>query len=236
LGQIEVYQGSELIPHERWHSNIAKALFAYLVCYKTGLREKLMAIFWPDYEPIKSQNNLRTTVHYIRQALGAQDYIIYRDGRYAFVPLTPCIVDVDQFKHHLAEARKALDDVSAIRHYSTAVELYQGDYMEGFYYDWVLWEQEWLRYMYLDALEGLARISFRQEDYAQAIEHCRQLLQVDHCWEEAYRITINSWLKLGRRDQAIRYCRLVSKMLQQELGMNPTPETEDLIRFVLRGS
>jgi LuxR family maltose regulon positive regulatory protein len=109
-----------------------------------------------------------------------------------------------------------------------ALALYRGDYLEGVYHDWCVLERERLRGRYLAALETLARLYADRKDLQRAIELYQRLLAQDPYREAAHQALMRCYYRLGDRAAAIRQYQACANVLREELGLDPTPETEAL--------
>lgn len=226
LGRFEVLRAGQRVPERAWRSQNAKAMLAYLALEGEVSRDRLVATFWPDCEYERARHNMNSTIRYIRQALqdsepGTEPIIVYRHGFYAIDPRTSFKIDVDEFRSLLSKAREAREATKAASYYREAIGLYRGEFMEGFYHEWVLAERERLQSQYVEALEGLARAAYSLGEYHRVIDYCQRILEVNSYWEEAHRLIIEAALKLGRRGRALYQWQLMQKTLQDELGVPP---------------
>jgi DNA-binding SARP family transcriptional activator len=89
--------------------------------------------------------------------------------------------------------------------------------------------------MYLSLLGELADGYLAQGRYADSIECCRQILARDSFREDTYRQLMRCYSRMGRRNQALIEFQNCTQVLQQELGVDPTPATTDLYRHLLAG-
>ena len=99
------------------------ALLAYLVLATprgAHPRDQLLAMFWPDQAPEPARNALSQAVHFLRRALG-DDVIVSHGDTLSVAPAT-IWCDVIAFDEAIAQGR--MDD---------AIELYRGDFLEGFH-------------------------------------------------------------------------------------------------------
>ncbi|MFQ5793444.1 MAG: BTAD domain-containing putative transcriptional regulator [Candidatus Bipolaricaulia bacterium] len=245
FGPFQVFKQGAAVPDRAWRSQNTQGILAFLTIHGQASRERLMTAFWPDCPYKRGRANLCSTIRYVRQALNGngicngqhqdQDYIVYRKGLYEFHPPHAFQLDVAQFETHLERARLAIergDLKDAQEHYQAAVTLYRGDYLQGFYYDWVDLKQEWFRDQYVKALEALAEIEYRRGQFEQVVAHCYRILEISECYEEAYRLLIQAELKLGHRGQALYLCQRVHRVLQEQFGVTPTSETQSLCRRI----
>ena len=105
----------------------AQALLYYLaVTGRPHTRESLAGLLWSDMPEAQAGKNLRNVLSNLRGLAGANLLITRQDV--AFDRTSAYWLDVTMFLTTLAEA--AGRDLGALHH---AVELYQGDFLEGFY-------------------------------------------------------------------------------------------------------
>ena len=229
LGSFRVLVDNSPIPEQRWRSKNTKGLLAYLVINKVVPREKLMVAFWPECDQVRARANMCSTVRYVRRAFESsgieQEYVSHQQGQYAFTPGIDYSVDVDDFTEHVVAGLQATHVLEAARHYQAAVNLYQGEYMDGFYYDWVTWPRELLKGQYLGALEKLAAINLRCGYLDQAAQHCHRILAINSCWEQAHRMLVEVYVQQGHRSQAIHQYDLMRQTLEAELGVTLPQES-----------
>jgi LuxR family transcriptional regulator, maltose regulon positive regulatory protein len=139
---------------------------------------------------------------------------------------------VDEFELRLAGMAHNEPDW-ALRNGRVAIQLYQGDFLpELLYESWSVDERERLLARYLIAAIDLATRQLVAGDPLAAIETSELVLRRDRCYEEAYQILIQAYDMLGKRSQALHAFERCTQALQEEIGIEPLPETIDLINLV----
>jgi DNA-binding SARP family transcriptional activator len=213
-----------------------QSLLAYLVmhCDAPQLREQLAFLFWRDSREAHARAGLRQLLYGLRQALPEIDALLVIDHRTvqwrAGALLT---VDVAAFSALLAEARQAVAPPAARAALERALALYGGELLPACYDDWVLRERERLHQHYLDALEQVSRLCSDQGDLSSALAYAQRLVQADPLQESAYRLLMQLHLRDGDRARALRVYHTCATLLTDELGVEPSPETQLLFQRLL---
>jgi DNA-binding SARP family transcriptional activator len=201
-------------------------------------RDAVMELLWPETEPELSARRLRVVVHTLRKHLSqvdaAGDGLIATVGTaYLLNPAVTIWTDVDEFEKRRNNGWRLHRSgyvQQAFQEYEQAEALYRGDYMEDEpYADWPILRREALRDAYVGVLSMLATISLDWRDYRGCIIWAQKLLAQDSCHEEAYRLLIESHLRLGQRARAARWYEMCARTLSTELGLEPSPETRTLL-------
>src|ERR1051326_975753 len=153
--RIELFGGLRVIEEtgERAFSGVARssALLAYLACHlhRPHSRDELMEILWPEVDPEVGRNRLNVTFSRLRTDLGpiAQNgsNVFISDRHQIALNRELVITDVSEFKSHLASASNGAAAADRIQSLESAIQLYRGPLLHGFYDPWVSPEQESLR-------------------------------------------------------------------------------------------
>lgn len=247
LGPFQVSVDGEPVPVERFERLKAFTLLKYLVAHRRGpiSRETLMEVLWPGADPASSRGNLRVVLHALRRTLKPQfpgretPSFIVSQGNLIYLALSDHIwVDAEELVQiaHRAARLAAEDRASeALRECRRAIALYQGDYLEGEPYDdWWLFERERLRELYVDVLKLMASIHYDQGDSLEAIEKYRAALGIDPGSEEVHRELMRLLWQSGMPDEALDQYEACRKLLREEIGVEPTHETETLRNVILK--
>ena len=129
-------------------------------------------------------------------------------------------LDTEQFEV-LARQR----DISSMQ---TAVELYRGDFMDGFYDDWIINERYRLENLYIDVLAQLVDAYEVAGNHAAVLETAQRLLQIDSLREDAHRAAMRALCRLGRRHDALAQYERCQQVIREELNTEPMAETTDV--------
>ena len=111
--------------------------------------------------------------------------------------------------------------------YRSALELYAGDLTIGYSIQHVI-ERERLRARYLSIYAHLADLHFEAGDYEQTLVNALRLLAYDPCREDAHRMAMRCYVRLGQRAQAMRQYRICAEVLALEYDARPEELTEEL--------
>jgi DNA-binding SARP family transcriptional activator len=147
----------------------SQALLCYLaVTGRPHSREKLAGLLWGDTSDAKAQANLRKSLSILRQSFG--DALIITRQTVAFNRDSGYLLDVEVFESGAAEADAASEELQPVRE---TVDLYRGEFLEGFsvrqalgFEEWVLSERERLRQLAIQALYRLSEAFTVQGEYA----------------------------------------------------------------------
>jgi DNA-binding SARP family transcriptional activator/TolB-like protein/tetratricopeptide (TPR) repeat protein len=201
------------------------ALLSMLAEVQPGVvsRDKLLAHLWPEKDTASARNLLNQAVHALRQALGAEAVI----SRGNDLALNEAIVvtDVSRFETALTSGD-----------HSGAVELYTGDFLDGFFLRgspeferWAEGERARLRRAYLKALEDLAQGAIATGNLVKAADWWRKLASRD---PYNSRVTIRFMETLevaGDRAGAILHGETFLKRLEEDLGVEQSPDVMTLV-------
>ena len=214
-----------------------QSLLAYLLLHREApqSRQHLAFLFWPDSTEGQARTNLRKQLYFLRRVL--PDGHLYADSKSVrWRAGSPLALDVAQFETCLAEAgeAEAREDQKAEREaLALAASLYKGDLLPGNYEDWVLDERERLSQRFAAALERLVQLCEEDRDYRAAIEYSQRLLHHDPVREATHRRLMRLHALSGDRARALRAYHACVTILERELGVEPSSETQAAHRRLL---
>jgi DNA-binding SARP family transcriptional activator len=220
------------------------ALIAYLaVTGQSHSREALVTLLWPELEPSRARANLRRNLSMLRKALGGEWLVADRET-IGLDPSADLWLDLDRFRnllltwqeHGHPEADVCPECLTAL---AEAVELYRGDFLEGFtlrdspgFDDWQFFQTEGLRQELASALEQLVRGHSAQGVYESAIPYARRWVALDPLHEPAHRCLMQLYAWSGQRAAALRQYGECERVLHEELGVPPEEETTQLYNAI----
>jgi DNA-binding SARP family transcriptional activator len=222
-------------------SSKAQALLYYLaVTGRPHSRQMLLDLFWDKMRETDAAANLRTVLSNLRRLVGEhltitrQTVTFNRDQAYW--------LDVDIFEAQAHNAKQGISDHEEAT-LQAAIDLYSGDFLEGFYLrdapnfeEWVLRQRERLRQLALQALYNLATYDMACGRYAEAMACTVRLLDLDPWHEDGHCQMMLLLAYNGQRRGALGQYETCRNALDRELGMKPAPQTTDLYHQILDGT
>jgi DNA-binding SARP family transcriptional activator len=212
-------------------AKVQALLFYLAVTARAHTREALVGLLWGDMPEADARTNLRQALSNLRKIVPA--HIIIERDRVEFNRDSAYHLDVQAFERELADGRWLMDgepstsdhQPSAIRHLQTAVDLYRGDFLEGFsvrdaaaFEEWALAQRERLRELALGALHALTSDYLRRGQHAQGIDSARRVLALDPWREEAHRQLMLLLARSGQRSAALAQYETCRKILELYSG------------------
>jgi DNA-binding SARP family transcriptional activator len=225
-----------------WSGQRGVSVLRYLLARpgRTCSRDQLIEEFWPDTPAPKARNRLQVAVSGLRQGLREMtplQVIEYVNGGYRINPQLRVTVDIEQFEAAVATGRAAErsgDPDAALTAYAEAIKEYRDDFASDAPFEqWTLLPRESLRLAYLDALDRMSRILFGMGRLDECIATAHRMLDVDPCREDAHRLVMRCYLRLGRPYQALRQYEMCCRVLRVTLSARPTPETTRVYESIL---
>lgn len=224
-------------------SRAGRSLLAYLVAnrHTAPTRDLLAGLFWPDMPETQARRRLSHALWQIQSVLSeAADldgYIQTSPTTIRFNADAGAWVDVDVFESAVAMLKSddTPDHAAALDSLMEAVRLYAGDFLAGFYDDWILVEQERLRQALFAVLNHIVRLSKSWGDFDQALVYARRLALLDPLHEEAHREVMRLCYLLGRPNEALAQYERCASILATEIGAAPAAETDALREEIVIG-
>ena len=114
----------------------------------------------------------------------------------------------------------------------SAVDLYQGDLLEGWYQDWCLYERERLQHLYLIMLDKLMGWCEASLDCERGLVYGTRILRYDIARERTHRRLMRLHYLSGDRTAALRQYNRCTTALREELGVKPAKRTIALYKQI----
>ena len=221
-------------------SRTGRSLFAYLVMHsdRPQQRDYLAGRFWPHLPESRARRRLSHTLWQIQDVVnvGSTSYLDATTDTLAFDRSVPFWLDVAEFDARF-EGRPE-NDPQQHGHEATAlrrcVDLYRGDFLAGYFDDWVLVEQDHYRQRYLTALRRLVDTTKSDGSYEEALAFARRLTHHDPLSEEAHQEVMRLSFLLGRVSEALDQYERCKSVLEEELGAGPSGPTVELYEKIMR--
>jgi DNA-binding SARP family transcriptional activator len=197
-------------------------------------RDQLLDALWPATELALAGQSLNTLVYSLHRALGSalkgRPPVLCIDGHYRLNTEDGVAVDIGAFDAAADDGDRATrtgDDSSAFTSYGAAADVYMGDLVLASDTRHIV-ERERLRARYLMIRARLAELRFRSGDFGGALNGAFEILSHDPCREDAHRLVMRSYNRLGQRAQALRQYRACRDALFTEFDAVPEAETDEL--------
>ena len=237
LGSYQVSLDGE--PVTGFRSDKVRALLAFLCAEmaRPHRRERVAGLLWPELPERSARSNLRHALTNLRTLLGERDsaspFLIATRQALQIDPESDVRVDV------LALAEQAGGDLADLEQ---AVDLYRGEFMEGFsladspeFEEWVLFQRERFLRLIMDALTRLSEGLEAQGDLERAQEYARRQVDMDPWREKAHRQVMRLLALSGQRAAALAQYESCRRVLAEGLGVEPSAETVALARRIREG-
>jgi predicted ATPase/DNA-binding SARP family transcriptional activator len=239
LGKININQGDHQLTNFRHRKTLA--LLAYLATTgKRHSRESLAGLLWGNTTDANALGGLRKVLAELRSLIGP--YLLEQDRQVAFNAALPFQADVLDFEKGLRDIhthKVELLDAATITLLQEALDLYQGDFLPGFYIqhapafeEWVNLTRERLRLTAFDGLFLVSKAAYRHSDYPTSIRYTRRLLELEPANEEAHRLLMSLLALSGQREAALQQYELCRNLLKQTYQLSPQAETTDLFQRI----
>lgn len=215
----------------------APALLIYLaVTGRTATRDTLASLFWADVESVVAKKNLRDILPVLRRAIG--EHLIITRHTVAWNPDQPYWLDMEQF----CTVLETVGPETTVADLRTAINLYQGEFLEGFYIDdaplfeeWVTTKREWLYKLAMQGLHLLAERHLEQHEYSAGLLVTQRALALEPTNERAHRQQMRLLAYSGQSGAALAQYALCRRLLTEEIGVEPALETTLLAEEIRNG-
>ncbi len=215
--------GRELIIETRK----ARALLAYLIveCSRWHSRERLAGLLWGERGETQARNSLNQALYEVRKIETATNLkIVERETDRLRLSAGSIDCDLYRFGAMLSADPMAAADLCTGR-LLEGLDLGERDFMD------------WLNQKRAHYQESLAEV-FRElagttdKSLEARIGAARQLVRLDPLDESARRQLMELLAQSGNRGEAIRQYQICADLLQEALGIRPSPETQRLMERI----
>jgi DNA-binding SARP family transcriptional activator len=241
LGKFEVWVDGKKLNSKDWGRDKSIQLFQFFLMARSRKalhKEQIVDKLWEDD---LDDQGFKVALHGINKALEperkshSETKFFQRIGQTYQLNTDHIWVDSIAFEQLVSLGNKALIDSPklAIETYREAIELHKGVFLpERIYEDWSSDERERLQLMFLSTIISMAELLLKTNPI-ESIQLCQQALLIDIAWEDAYRLQMEAYFNKGNRPMAIKTYQVYEKVLKEELGIKPLPETRKVYQKII---
>ena len=239
LGPVVIIRDpSRPLAADAWTTRRARDILCFIVSrrHHRASKDTIIDTFWGETDFGAVEKNFHPTVSHIRKALNSnqplkQNFLLYRDGDYQLNPEFSYLIDTEEFDRLLGEgdaARRARNIPDSVRAYEQALQLYRGEFMQGSYEPWVEDQRSYYREQYLRLLESLAAVAESGADWQKAMQLAQLIVREDQFREDIHCLILRALAAMGNRGAVKEHYEGLKRLLENELGVEPSAETRKL--------
>lgn len=242
FGGLNVKKPGEFnfVSSKEWKLAKSKELLAILLLSSSGgnfTREMMTSELWPDVEPRKGNNNFRVALNQLINIVGEK--IVLREGDTIKLDREKLNADFFRFEKSVfdwkTQKRKGFIH-AAERHALMAADIYEGVFLPEFYFDKAVEKQRELQTEMREILLWLSELNLQRVELKKALEFAQRMTAMDSSDEQAGRIIMRCLYEQGDRVGAIKHFEFIKKYLNEEYGVEPSPETIELYTRICSNS
>ena len=230
LGRFEIVIDDDLLTTAGKTQRKPLELLKYLCATGTqGInQEDIEEALWPEADGEAADQAFRTTLHRLRKLLRHDGAVQLSDRHVSF---DPSLVSVDHLAFDCMTQNIDRSDAAAIER---TLALYRGHFLQGETAAWALSVRERLRARFLDLTERLGALLEERGEVGEATQTYLRALEVEPVAEVMCRRVMMTYVRLGRRPEAIGVYQRFSQALRTKLGVPPAPETISLYHDITK--
>jgi DNA-binding SARP family transcriptional activator/predicted ATPase len=222
---------------------------------KRHRRTDLAALFYPDHDDRRANQNIRQTIHRLRKLLGDDERenpgLLVDSVTIQVNPSGILASDIHRFttKHQAVQMftqthshRRPDICLTCKERYSELAALYPGDFLDGFsprtdsaLDDWVPDTRQEYNLKINHILHWLAKFHFEYRQFEPCMDYLARILKIDPFDENAVRMVMRVLSTTGKRNQALLRFHEFQVKLLQTLEIEPEEETILLAQAIRSG-
>jgi len=238
-GRVAAEANGRVVDERRLPGRQGRLLFVYLVAARSRPvpRDELADAIWGESPPATWEKALAVIVSKLRGLLADEGVVLthafgcYRldlpDG--AWVDITAAAQAAEEAEHALEGG--AVEEVRAAA--ELADSLLERPFLPGEDGDWVVQKRRELTEIRVRAVSALAESSLSSGDPAEAAKWAEKAVALAPFRERGYRLLMEAHVAAGNRAEALQVYEKCRRLLADELGAYPSPETESIYRQLL---
>ncbi len=203
--------------------------------------DHLVDALWGERLPANPANALQLRVSKLRKALGAAGVdagvVVTRPPGY-LLDLAPSAVDALAVSDEIARARQAAqagDATAAVRAYRQALGTWRGTPLAEFGdAPWAVGEARRLEELRLAATEECLTLELDQGRHVEVLDELEPLIRENPLRERLHALAMLALYRSGRQADALAAFQTARAVLDEELGLDPSPELRALEAAILQ--
>ncbi|MGL4609974.1 MAG: response regulator [Trueperaceae bacterium] len=195
-----------------WDSLKALELLFYLLEHRAGVTTYEVAeALWPGKTESKASSSFHTTLYRLRKVMGGE-LIESANRRYYLHRNFKIDYDVDQYRQLALRARETKKTYD----YQRAIEVYKGNFMEGFDSDWVDEVRMTLHADHLSLLQEAGERAVAEKQLELGTRFYTLMTEHEHYSETAWEGLAGVWDARGERGKAEQARQRFKKLMEED--------------------
>ena len=243
-GRVAIERGETLVEERQLAGRQGRLAFAFLVSERQRpvTKEEFAAIVWPDTPPREIETALNAILSKLRAVLKkagvTQAHVIeVQSGTIQMRLPADVWIDLEHATNSIDEAEGALrsgDARSAWSHAVALVIITRRPFLPGEEAPWIEARRARLRSLLVRGLHILSQITAANGEHALAVQYGTEIIELEPFQETGYRHLMQMHAGMGNRGEALRIFGKCRELLRDELGADPSQETERVFLEILR--
>lgn len=235
-GRVYIEAGETLLDGQELGGRQGRLGLAYLVVQRAGAatRDEMAEVLWPDSLPRSWETSLSAVVSNLRKALAriglARGSVIEQAfGCYHLRLPADAWVDFDAAAHAIDQAEgmlRAGDPTQAHSWASVATAVARRDFLPGEEGPWVDRHRHELRDILVRGLDCFTEVFIGSGEANLAVRSAAEAVALEPFRETGYRRLMRAHAADGNRAESLRVYQRCRGILAEELGVDPSPQTE----------
>ena len=242
-GRISIEYGDKLVEERELAGRQGRLAFAFLVSERQRpvTKEELAGVVWGDAPPREIETALNAILSKLRSALKkanvARSAVDVRSGTVQMRLPADVWIDLEHAANAIDEAEGALRSGNTRGAWSHAVALViiaRRPFLPGEEASWIEARRLRLRSLLVRGLHILSQITAINGEHALAVQYATEIVDLEPFQETGYRHLMQMHAGMGNRGEALRVFGKCRELFKEELGADPSQETERLFLEILR--
>lgn len=226
FGEFTILDGKRESLLLHWRTSKAQEIFFYLLHHrgKVVSKSSLIELFWSDFDLQKAYSQLYTAVYHIRRAIGQlEGRIVLRNMADGYtLKLENLDLDIDGFERLLHSDMILTDDT--ILEYERALQLFAGEYLDGFEFDWLELKRQRLQLQWIRLKMNLVHWYVERQQLEIALKHVEMICGCYPLEEQAQFMYMKICDKMGHHFMVQKQFSMFESILEKEVSEKPSLE------------
>ena len=243
-GRICLEHGDILVEERDLAGRQGRLAFAFLASerHRPASKDELIRVVWPETTPRETEVSLSAILSKLRAAFkramfGTSATIEVVSGTVQLRLPADVWVDLEHAANAVDEAEGAFRGDDVRRAWSEAVVLVgiaRRPFLAGEEAGWIEARRSKLRAGFVRGLHILSKISAARGELDLAVQYAQEIVEREPFQETGYRHLMQTHARMGNRAEALRVFGKCRELLRDELGADPSQETERVFLEILR--